>query len=155
LRIPLISIKIDNRTVAHFPGDSLKGEYQIDAVDPDDLRAVELAVLWYTEGKGDEDLGVHSFERRTTDDDPTANLVELQTFDVQLPNSPLSYEGVLIKIRWCVRVRIFLKSGKTYSADSVFQLGNVPDAVAILKSGSGESDHAVAGTEGAVAREET
>jgi hypothetical protein len=132
VRVPLVSIKIDNRQSSHAPGEALTGEYQIDAVEPDELRVVELSVLWYSEGKGDEDLGIHYFERRTDEDnDNGAPLTELRKFSVALPASPLSYEGVLIKLRWCVRVRVFLKSGKNYFAELPFRLGLVPDARAV------------------------
>lgn len=129
MRVPLVSIKIENRETAHASGEKLAGEYQIDAVEAAELRAVELAVLWYTEGKGDEDLGIHHFERRTDEDgESNTPLTELRKFSVALPASPLSYEGVLIKLRWCVRVRVFLKSGKNYSAELPFRLGNIPEA---------------------------
>jgi hypothetical protein len=128
VRVPLVSIKIDNRQAPHAPGETLTGEYQIDAVEAAELRAVELSVLWYTEGKGDEDLGIHHFERRTDEDDNDKPLTKLRNLSVLLPASPLSYEGVLIKLRWCVRVRVFLKSGKNYFAELPFRLGSVPDA---------------------------
>ena len=132
MRIPLVSIQIDNRQAPHAPGATLSGEYQIDAVDAAELRAVELSVLWYTEGKGDEDLGIHYFLRRTDEDsDDDMPLTELRKFSLALPGSPLSYEGVLIKLRWCVRVRVFLKSGKNYFAELPFRLGDVPAARAV------------------------
>jgi hypothetical protein len=127
-----VSIKIDNRQAPHAPGETLAGEYQIDAVEAAELSAVELSVLWYTEGKGDEDLGIHYFERRTDEDSQNnAPLTELRRFSVALPASPLSYEGVLIKLRWCVRVRVFLKSGRNYFGELPFRLGTVPDARAV------------------------
>jgi len=52
LRQPLISIQIDDKSVFE-PGDVLSGAFQIDAVDAADLRAVEVSVLWFTEGTGD------------------------------------------------------------------------------------------------------
>jgi hypothetical protein len=140
VKVPLVSIKIDNRQAPHAPGETLTGEYQIDAVEPSELRALELSVLWYTEGKGDEDLGVHHFERRTDEDEEPTPLTELRKFSVALPESPLSYEGVLIKLRWCVRVRVFLKSGRQYFAELPFRLGTVPDARAVLPAKSPEAN---------------
>jgi hypothetical protein len=128
VKIPLVSIIIDHRQTPHLPGSALSGEFQVDAVEADEISAVELSVLWYTEGKGDEDLGVHHFERFTGEDPPSASLIELRRFSVTLPRSPLSYEGVLIKLRWCVRVRVFLKSGRNYFAERPFRLGDVPAA---------------------------
>jgi hypothetical protein len=128
MREPLFSIVLDKSQRVHQPGETLRGEYQIDAIDPSDIRAVELSVLWYTEGKGDEDLAVHYFERLTADDDEPPTLHELRRFEVTLPNSPLSYEGVFIKIRWCVRLRVFLRQGKDFVSERDFQLGEVPFA---------------------------
>jgi hypothetical protein len=149
VRIPLVSIQIDNRQAPHAPGATLSGEYQIDAVDAAELRAVELSVLWYSEGKGDEDLGIHYFLRRTDEDsDDDMPLTELRKFSLALPASPLSYEGVLIKLRWCVRVRVFLKSGKNYFAELPFRLGDVPAARAVTPPVHAAPEPAAASTAG-------
>ena len=49
-------------------------------------------------------------------------------FSTTLPQSPLSYDGQIVKIRWCVRVRVIFKRGRDLVADKVFRLGNVPPA---------------------------
>ena len=49
------------------PGEVLAGAFQIDAVEPEELTAIEVSVLWFTEGKGEEDLAVHYFERLEAD----------------------------------------------------------------------------------------
>jgi hypothetical protein len=136
LRQPLISIELDGpgtrtRDRRYAPGEVLAGAFQIDAVDSAEIKAVEISVLWFTEGKGDEDLAVHYFERLAADDLPDLDLTELRRFQTVLPKSPLSYEGVLVKICWCVRVRVFLKSGRDFVAEKAFQLGNVPLGVAV------------------------
>ena len=131
MRAPLISISIEHRQRPHAGGERLIGEFQIDAVEAAELRAVELSILWYTEGKGDEDLGVHHFERWTDEEAAGQPLNELRKFNVVLPNSPLSYEGALVKIRWCVRVRVFLKNGREFYAELPFRLGTVPDGRAL------------------------
>ena len=66
---PLLSIQLFDHLPAYQPGDWLKCDYQIDAVDRGEVQAVEASVLWYTEGKGDEDMGVHFFERRLATED--------------------------------------------------------------------------------------
>ena len=147
MKVPLVSLKIHNRQAPHAPGATLAGEYQIDAVEVGELDAVEVSVLWYTEGKGDEDLGVHYFERRTSEDESDEKpLTELRSFSVSLPKSPLSYEGVLIKLRWCVRVRAFLKSGRNYFAELPFQLGALPAARLVESPPEPTGELATAGT---------
>ena len=37
-------------------------EYTIESLQGNGIQAVEASVLWYTEGKGDEDMVVHYFE---------------------------------------------------------------------------------------------
>jgi hypothetical protein len=101
-------------------------EYQIDALPAADVQAVEASVLWFTEGKGEEDLSVHYFERRLPSDADEGDLRPLRRFRTRLPNSPLSYSGAILKIRWCVRVRVFLRRGKEAVYDYPFQLGAVP-----------------------------
>lgn len=128
---PLISIRLQKQHQVFWPGDRLICEYQIDVVDPKEIQAVEASVLWYTEGKGDEDLSVHFFERRLPADADGGDLRQLRRFETQLPNSPLSYFGVVVKIRWCVRVRLFMRRGREYSLEQPFQLGNVPVAEAV------------------------
>ncbi len=125
---PLISVLLDDNRLTYQPGDVLRGEYRIDALDPADLKAIELSILWYTEGKGDEDLAVHYFERLTDEAEPDQPLHELRRFQTTLPNSPLSYEGVLVKVRWCVRVRVFVHGGKSHLVERAFQLGEIPYA---------------------------
>ena len=107
----------------YHPGDELECEYQIDAVEADEIQAIEASVLWYTEGKGDEDLAVHFFERRTPADTEDGDLRPLHRFRTYLPNSPLSYSGSIVKIRWCARVRLFLRRGKELFFEQPFILG--------------------------------
>lgn len=121
---PLLSIQLFDYLPAYHPGEFLKCDYQIDAVGDGEILAVEASVLWYTEGKGDEDMGVHFFERRQAVDNE-GDLRELRSFRCQLPNSPLSYHGSILQIHWCVRLRAFLVSGKETSLDHPFNLGTL------------------------------
>jgi hypothetical protein len=125
VKAPLINISVEHSQRPYAAGDQLTGEFQINSIDAGDVRALELSILWYTEGKGDEDIGVHHFERWTDEDTASQSLTEPRKLRLPLPNSPLSYEGVLVKIRWCVRVRVFLKNGREYYADAPFRLGTV------------------------------
>jgi hypothetical protein len=120
---PLISIRQQTTERLYQAGDLLICDYQIDGVDRSELQAVEASVLWYTTGKGDEDLGVHYFQRRTPYDAEQGDLRRLHRFQTILPFSPLSYRGAILQIRWVVRVRTFLRRGKEQFADQAFQLG--------------------------------
>jgi len=130
---PLISIRFQDRRRTYLPGEMLRCAYQVDAVGQTGLQAIEASVLWYTEGKGDEDMSVHYFERRVAGDVEEGDLQQLWQFSTPLPNSPLSYNGVIVKVRWCVRVRVFLGRGKGHSSEGRFQLGKVPRGKAVIR----------------------
>jgi hypothetical protein len=123
---PLISLCLVGPRRSYAAGDELVAEYQLDAVLPDEVQAVEASVLWYTEGKGEEDLGVHFFERRLPSDADAGDLRPLQRIRTTLPSSPLSYSGAIFTIRWCIRIRLFLRRGREYLQEQPFTLGCVP-----------------------------
>ncbi len=86
-----------------------------------ELQGLEASVLWYTEGKGDEDLRVHFFQRWNETQLRALDHDEPQVVSTLLPQSPVSYEGTLIKIRWCVRLRLF-RSGGEFVCQQPFRL---------------------------------
>lgn len=125
--VPRIGVHFDRASRAYAPAQALVVRYDVEGVAGGAVRAVERSVLWYTEGKGEEDLGVHHFER--LDDAPgVASALPSGTIAVTLPPSPLSYEGVVVKIRWCVRVRLFFTAGRDFVSEHVFELGDLPPA---------------------------
>jgi hypothetical protein len=123
---PLLSLCIEGGKRQFAAGDELVCEYQIDAVDPADIQAVEASVLWHTEGKGEDDIGVHFFERRLPADADDGDLRPMRRLKTRLPNSPLSYRGAILSIAWCVRLRVFLRRGRAYVVEQPFTLGSVP-----------------------------
>ncbi len=124
---PLISLTVKEPNRIYHPGDELEFEFQIDAIGKDELQAAEASVIWYTEGKGNEDMGVHYFERRTPSDADNNDLRLLRRIRIDCPNSPLSYSGDIVKVHWCVRVRAFLKNSKEVLFEYPFQLQNTPE----------------------------
>jgi len=123
---PLLSLCVVGTKRQFSAGEELVCEYQVDAVDPADIQAVEASVLWYTEGKGEEDLGVHFFERRLPADAEAGDLRPMRRLQTRLPNSPLTYAGAILNIRWCVRLRLFLRRGRELMVEQPFTLGGVP-----------------------------
>ena len=124
---PQIVIELDRSEQGYMPGETLAGTYEIRDLLPGEIKAVELSVLWYTIGKGDEDLAVHEFQRRSVDDGDWIDTRPV-AFKTQLPPSPLSYDGRIMKICWCVRVRVFRHRGKDLFAETPFTLGQVEPA---------------------------
>jgi hypothetical protein len=131
MNLPHVQLTLDSTTRHYQPGDDLAGRFQVDASRPWPIRAAELSVLWYTAGKGEEDFAVHSFQRWV---DEAAQPLELRVprpFAIALPISPLSYDGEIVKICWCVRLRLFLPQGQESVEEVAFRLGNVPTAVGV------------------------
>jgi hypothetical protein len=119
---PLISLRSYRPSGIYHPGELFQCEYQIDAIDPGEIQAVEVSVMWFTEGKGEEDLGVHYFERSRPSDVVDGDLRQLQRLTCTLPPSPLTYHGKIVKIHWCVRIRVIRRRGRDVVADRLFQL---------------------------------
>jgi hypothetical protein len=55
------------------------------------------------------------------------------TIAVRLPASPLSYEGVVVKIRWCVRIRLFFATGRDFVSEHVFDVGDIAPALGMVE----------------------
>lgn len=128
LVLPRVDLQFGHPGRDYQPGEWVTAEYRLADIGGERLRAVERSVLWYTEGKGEEDIGVHHFERFTTAES-IAGVVPEGSLAVQMPVSPLSYEGVIVKIRWCVRLRVFFESGRDHVSEHVFVVGRVPPAM--------------------------
>jgi len=129
---PRVSIQLDGNGRVYQPGDTLSGGYELESILSGDVSAVEVSVLWHTEGKGTEDLEVHDFQRFSTEDGDWLVPGRRGRFKTTLPNSPLSYDGLIVKLRWCVRVRVFLRRGKEVVGEMAFRLGDVPAAEAVV-----------------------
>jgi hypothetical protein len=122
-----LSIRLDGGP-QYLPGEVLSGEYRLDLEGQGEVQALEFSVLWNTEGKGDEDLGVHHFEERSARDHGSIDPAQVQRFAVPLPNSPLSYDGVIVKVLWRVRLRVRLAGVEERLAEAPFRLGRVAAA---------------------------
>jgi hypothetical protein len=123
---PAVLIRLDAPLRTYRPGQSLSGQYRLESAEGDPIRAVEVSVLWYTEGKGEQDLAVHEFWRRDSQSGEWIDPRRPERFSTTLPASPLSYDGQIIQIRWCVRVRAFLNRGREMVAEKTFRLGDRP-----------------------------
>ena len=103
-------------------GRTLGARWKVSRVTLDSLAAIEISVLWFTEGKGDTDLHVHHFQRLEEGQIRRAGLADEQSLSCELPATPLSYHGRLIRLRWCVRMRLFLSDGREIVTDHPFYL---------------------------------
>ena len=125
---PRIMITLDGRGRRQYrPGETLAGSYRLDSMSGDDVRAVECSILWYTTGKGSEDFGIYAFWRYSIEAGDWIDPRSPGRFSTILPKSPLSYTGVIVKIHWTIRVRVFLANGQEVVEDFPFWLGSLPD----------------------------
>ncbi len=134
MKEPWVRICFDGNGRTYRPGDTLAGEYRLESIAPDEIRAVEVSVLWYSEGKGEEDMAVHEFWRLSAEEGQRIDPRLPGRFSTVLPNSPLTYRGVIVKVQWCVRVRVFLTRGREVKGDLGFRLGEVRPAKLALSS---------------------
>lgn len=123
---PAIRLSILGPRRLFNPGDEIECEYEIIAANRESIPAIEASILWYTEGKGEEDMAIHFFERRVPGETPDNDLRSSHRFRTKLPNCPLSYHGEILQIRWCVRIRVFLEGNGKINQDLPFQLGVIP-----------------------------
>lgn len=125
---PRIEITVDRASRCYLPEDDLIATFHVQGISPAEIQAIEASVLWYTEGTGEEDLSTHDFRRLLPIDSSDQDLTQRRQFQTHLPRSPLSYEGVIVKIRWAIRVRVFLQQGRDHYEEIPFRLGNLAPA---------------------------
>ena len=122
---PALGLRVLSLQHALEPGEILEFEYCIQRVSAELIDRLEVSVAWFTEGKGSEDIGVHCFESLSRSDLSRGALSEPRQCVTTLPATPLSFEGRLFKIRWCIRLRLFLSNGREISAEQPFYLGHL------------------------------
>ena len=121
---PSVTISISqDQGVGYFaPGSILSAEYMVKLAPETSLSAIEASVIWMTEGKGETDIGAHFFERRNRASFTTDTFDRAQRLSTVLPQSPLSYQGNILKVHWLVRIRLFLEGGRETITDQPFRL---------------------------------
>lgn len=122
---PALGLRLLSLQPGLEPNELLEIEYCVRRVSALDVDQLEVSVMWYTEGKGCGDFGVHFFQ--SLSDAELNSVVNDQPgqVSVRLPASPLSYEGKMLKIRWCVRLCLYLKDGRKITTEQPFYLGNL------------------------------
>ena len=122
---PALGLRLLSLQNALEPNEKLDFEYSIQRVSAESIDRLEVSVHWYTEGKGSEDIGVHLFESISRAELSKLPLSQPRRVETILPTSPLSYEGRLFKIRWCIRLRLFLNEGREITSTQPFYLGHL------------------------------
>jgi hypothetical protein len=125
---PAVRLTLDLASGHYQPGDRLSGRFMVDGTKPWAVRSAELSVLWYTAGQGEEDFAVHYFDRLVDEPGRPLDLRVPRRFSTVLPPSPWTYDGLIVKVCWGVRLRLGLPQGRESVTEIPFRLGNVPAA---------------------------
>jgi len=123
---PSVRLTLDEASGHYQPGQRLTGRFMVDGSKPWAVRASELSVMWYTAGQGEEDFSVHYFDRLVDEPGLPLDLRVPRRFATVLPQSPWSYDGRIVKVCWCVRLRLTLPQGNDSLTEVPFRLGSVP-----------------------------
>ncbi len=91
-----IQIETHNGT-AFVPGGIVEGTVSWQLAVP--AKTMELRLLWYTTGKGEQDVGVVS-----TYPFPAPELQGRRGFNLSVPLGPYSFSGTLISLLWALEV---------------------------------------------------
>lgn len=90
-----VQIETRDGVKAFRPGDDIEGTVRWRLDQPP--RSVELRLFWYTEGKGDQDVGVVETLPLA---DPAQE--DHRSFRFRLPPGPFTFSGKLISLVWAI-----------------------------------------------------
>jgi len=79
------------------PGEVVEGTASWQLETP--AQSVELRLFWYTQGKGDQDVGVVD---TVAFSEPA--LLDRRSFRISLPAGPFSFSGKLISLIWALEL---------------------------------------------------
>ena len=119
-------LEIPSQQEVYLPGDVISGTYHITPEVQHEIRAVEFSIRWFTEGHGDKDIGIHFFERWEKSGGFFPELKTPRPFSCPLPNSPLTYNGAVIGVKWHALLRALVPFSN-YICTIEFQLGLLGD----------------------------
>ena len=94
-----IDIEIKDGQTSFLPGQTLGGIARWLCSEPP--KKASLQLIWFTEGKGDEDVGLVEeikFENPYVSDE--------RPFKFQLPGRPYSFSGKLISLTWALELQV-------------------------------------------------
>ncbi|MEM6780215.1 MAG: hypothetical protein AAF670_21360 [Planctomycetota bacterium] len=115
-----MNITLCSEDGTYASGSQLQCSWRISRMTLDQVSGVEVTVLWSTDGKGDEDIGVIHFQRYDAENLNAPTPDDRRMIQCRLPAAPLSYRGHLVQIDWCVRIRVFAKDGREIVTEQPF-----------------------------------
>lgn len=95
----MLEVRIEEGRTAFAPRESVRG--QVEWREDSPPEAIEVRLLWHTEGRGDPDVGV---ARTLRIEAPSAS--GSSAFEFECPSGPYSFSGRLISLRWAVEATL-------------------------------------------------
>lgn len=120
---PDVTIRFAQGRRTYAPGEGVAAEIRVANWRAIDCRRAEASVVWHTAGKGDEDLHVHELRALPVSGADAVDLSSPYRLEATLPECPLSYDGVIVKVCWCVRLRLLLPGYRSVAFEAPFRLG--------------------------------
>lgn len=125
----MITISLDQRSAEFRPGDTISGSVSWSQL-PEHITGLEARLLWYTEGKGNQDLDVVASQQLMGEpgdqserlQNASSRMQDASTrlssgsdgsqegsarFDFTAPTRPFSFSGKLISLVWTIEVVLF------------------------------------------------
>lgn len=109
------------------PGSLIEGSVEWSLAEAPE--SIEVRLLWYTEGRGSRDVGV--VDRVRFENESSMGMRE---FNFSAPESPYSFEGKLITLKWVVEAAV--DPGDLLSQEPLL-LSPRGEPVQLLRSGDG------------------
>ncbi len=94
-----IDIEIRENQTSFLPGQTLAGTVRWMCSEAP--KKASLQLIWFTEGKGDEDVGLAEAVKF---ENPYAS--GERPFEFQLPTGPYSFSGRLISLTWALELQV-------------------------------------------------
>jgi|694.fasta_scaffold00317_44 hypothetical protein len=128
---PALGLRLPAAGGVYSPGETLEFQYFIERLSAQWIDRLEVSVVWLVEGKGSEEMGVHFFQSHQRSELAKSALSEPRVVTTVLPPAPMSFDGRLFKIRWCVRLRLYLGDGREITTEQPFHLMPLACAAAL------------------------
>lgn len=93
-----VNIQLQKSSGGFSPGEKIVGDVTWNGLDPK-TTAIEINLLWFTQGKGDRDHEIFANQVVKSPSDTGS-----QAFEFVAPSFPFSFSGKLISLIWSIEV---------------------------------------------------
>lgn len=118
---PMLMLQLASGSTQVHPGETLRVLAMVDSPEPWTVRELTLRLLWYTEGKGDRDVGVVQNIPLAEKGQTIAGSFQREEI-LTPPPMPWSYNGRVLKIGWMVQLEASGRGFRTKVVEMPFEL---------------------------------